>query len=164
MAAASDIGQILIDIVGEDAGPQLQCPESLALEVEIAGGTRLGAAALRKFADTSALSCPDCHGVLSEVRDAKPLRYRCQIGHAYTAEVLESRTEEVDDAMRIALRVMEERVTLVSRMAEDARRTGRQAVAELYESRAQEYSHYASVLRAAAIAALRDRRGAPEEG
>jgi two-component system chemotaxis response regulator CheB len=164
VAAASDIAQILTDLIREDAGPQLQCPESLPLEVEIAGGARLGAAALAKIADPSPLSCPDCHGVLSEVRDAKPLRYRCQIGHAYTADVLESRTGEVNEAMRIALRVMEERVTLVSRMAEDARRTGRQAVAELYESRAEEYSHYASVLRAAAIAALRDRRGPPEEG
>jgi two-component system chemotaxis response regulator CheB len=163
VASASELGPRLVEIVGEEAGPALHCPDNLLLEVQIAGGARLGSAALLKFADPSALSCPDCQGVLSEVRDAKPLRYRCQIGHAYTAEVLESRTEEVDEAMRIALRVMEERVTLVTRMAEDARRTGRQAVAELYASRAHEYSHYASVLRDAAVAALRDRGRATAE-
>jgi two-component system chemotaxis response regulator CheB len=163
VAAASELGHILAAIAREDAGPELHCPESLALEVQIAGGARLGAASLLKIADPSALSCPECHGVLSEVRTGHPLRYRCQIGHAYTAEVLEHRTKEVDEAMRIALRVMEERVTLVSRMAEDARRTGRQTVAELYDSRAEEYSRYASVLRDAAIAALRDRGGLPDE-
>jgi len=51
---------------------------------------------------------------------------------------------------------MEERVTLVSRMAEDARRTGRGAGAELYETGTQEYSHYATVLRQAALAAARN--------
>jgi two-component system, chemotaxis family, protein-glutamate methylesterase/glutaminase len=101
--------------------------------------------------------------VLSEMRGQQPLRYRCQIGHALTAEVVAARAEEVDEAMRIALRVMEERVTLVTRMAEDARRTGRTTVAELYDSRAEEYARYATVLREAAIAGLRaERVGRPE--
>lgn len=164
VAIASDLAGVLAEIVAEDAGRGLQCPESLHLEVEIAGGARLGAETLRKIADPSALSCPDCQGVLSEVRGEEPLRFRCQIGHAYTAEVLDSRAQQVDEAMRVALRVMEERVTLVSRMAEDARQAGRNTVAELYESRAEEYSRYASVLREAATASMRDRRGALEEG
>jgi two-component system chemotaxis response regulator CheB len=92
--------------------------------------------------------------VLSEVRNEQPLRYRCQIGHAMTAEVLASRADHVDEAMRVALRMMEERVTLVTRMAEDARQTGRSAVAELYEARAEEYSRYATILREAALASL----------
>ena len=133
----------------------MDCPPGVALEVAIAAGARLGAEALRTIADPSTLSCPDCHGVLSEVRDEQPLRYRCQIGHAQTAEGLAARSREVDDAMRVALRVMEERVTLVRRMAEDARSTGRDAVAELYEARAEEYGRYATILRQAAIEAMR---------
>ncbi len=53
------------------------------------------------------------------------------------------------------MRVMEERVTLVERMALDARQTGRLAVAELYEARAEEYRRYATTLRDAAVASLR---------
>jgi len=155
VAAASDLGRVLTEIVCGEAGEPVSCPESVALEVDIASGARLGSEALRTIADPSALSCPDCGGVLSEIRDQQPLRFRCQTGHAYTAEVVAERTEEVDHAMRVALRIMEERVTLVGRMAEDARRTGRGAVAELYETRAQEYSHYATVLRQAALAAAR---------
>jgi two-component system, chemotaxis family, protein-glutamate methylesterase/glutaminase len=163
VAAAADMAGVLAALVADDAGKAKECPDSLELDVEIARGGRLGAEKLREMADPSALSCPDCQGVLSEVRDGQPLRYRCQIGHAYTAEVLESRAEHVDEAMRIALRVMEERVTLVTRMAEDARRTGRKAVAELYESRAEEYTRYAQVLRGAAVASLRDERPMSEE-
>lgn len=164
IAAASDIGQLLVEIVSEDAGRTPQSPEDLALEVEIAGGERLGAENLRKIADPSALSGPDCQGVLSEVRGEQPLRYRCQTGHAYTADVLETRAEQVGEAPQIALRVMEERVTLATRMAQDARRTGRRVVAEIYKSRAQEYTRYAATLRQAAVASLRDRGLMAQQG
>lgn len=156
VAASSDLARILIDTIREDAGAEQNCPDNLPLEVEIAAGGRLGAERLRKIADPEALTCPDCEGVLSEVRDEVPLRYRCQIGHATTAEILESRSDRVAEAVRIALRIMEERVTLVTRMADDARRTGRTTVAELYESRAEEYNRYANTLREAAVASLRD--------
>ena len=45
-------------------------------------------------------------------------------------------------------------MTLVERMARDARETGRGAVAELYESRAEEYRRYATTLRDAAVSSL----------
>jgi two-component system chemotaxis response regulator CheB len=131
--------------------------------VEIAAGTRLGSDVLQRFAEPAALTCPDCGGVLSEVRAQQPLRFRCQIGHAYTAEELAGRTETVDEAIRIALRIMEERAELVSRMARDARATGRKAVAELYEERAAEYRRYATTLREAAILSLRMARSAGDD-
>ncbi len=154
VAPAAQLGSLLARLAGTDAGEAIKCPDNLALEVEIAVGQRLGSHALRRIADPSALSCPDCQGVLSEVRDEHPLRFRCQIGHAYTADVLAARTHEVGEAMRVALRIMEERVTLVTRMAEEARTTGRTAVAELYEARAEEYERYANVLRQAAVASM----------
>jgi len=155
VATAADLAGTLADIVQHDAGPSEPASDMLRLEVEIAAGARLGSEHLLRLAQPSALSCPDCSGVLSEVRDARPLRYRCQIGHAYSAEVLASRIEEVDEAIRVAMRIMEERVTLVERMARDARDTGRAAVAELYETRAEEYRRYASALRDAAVSSLR---------
>jgi two-component system chemotaxis response regulator CheB len=152
---ARDMAQLLTALAGSDAGPAATPRDDLRLEVQIAAGARLGSDALRRIATPSPLSCPDCHGVLSEVRDSRPLRYRCQIGHAHTADVLASHGEEVDEAIRVAMRVMEERVTLVERMAKDARDTGRAAVADLYESRAEEYRRYATTLRDAAVASLR---------
>lgn len=163
VASASGLGQAIAQIVGEDAGDELQCPPHLPLEVQIASGVRLGAETLVQLADPSALTCPDCQGVLSEVRDEQPLRYRCQIGHAVTAEILESRAEAVHEALTIALRIMEERVTLVTRMAADARRTHRSTVAELYEARSEEYGRYAAVLRDAATASLRDSQSARQD-
>ena len=154
-APAAELASLLVKAAGEEAGPQGEPSDALRLEVDIAAGARLGAERLKTIADPSPLSCPDCQGVLSEVRGQRPLRFRCQIGHAQTAEVLAQRNEDVDEAIRIAMRMMEERVTLVTRMAQDARQTGRSAVAELYESRAEEYRRYASALREAALLTVR---------
>jgi two-component system chemotaxis response regulator CheB len=48
------------------------------------------------------------------------------------------------------MRLMEERLDLVSKMARDSRANGRDAVAELYERRAREYQGYSETLRRAA--------------
>jgi two-component system, chemotaxis family, protein-glutamate methylesterase/glutaminase len=153
-----ELGRVLSRLVGTEAGESPPPTNGLALEVEIAAGARLGSDQLRDIADAAALTCPDCGGVLSEVRGEKPLRYRCQVGHAQTAEVISSQSHRVHDALGVAMRVMEERVELVSRMARDARESGRKAVAELYEDRAAEYGHYAQTLRQAAVASMHSLR------
>lgn len=158
VAPAAKLGALLTELAGSDAGPTRPAMDSLRLEVEIAAGARLGSHKLKHIATPSALSCPDCHGVLSEVNGGRPLRYRCQIGHAYSAETLAAQIDEVDEAIRVAMRVMEERVTLVERMALDAQQTGRIAVAELYAARGEEYRRYASTLRDAAVTSLRSGR------
>ena len=155
VASADDLAGTLTDVIRSDAGPPQPVSDALRLEVGIAAGVRLGSAHLRELAEPSALSCPECQGVLSEIRDSHPLRYRCQIGHGFTAAFMASRIEDVDEAIQIAMRIMEERVTLVERMARDARDGGRAAVAELYESRVEEYRRYATTLREAAVATLR---------
>jgi two-component system chemotaxis response regulator CheB len=163
VAPAAELAGIIRRVAMGEAGPSREAPENLVFEVECAAGSRLGSEVLRQFADPVPLTCPDCHGVLSEVRGERPLRYRCQIGHAFTAEELAGRREAVDEAVRIALRIMEERVELVGRMARDARANGRRAVAELYESRCEEYRRYADTLRDAAILSLRMGREPADE-
>lgn len=155
VASADNLAGTLVDIAGSETGRSDPASDALRLEVEIAAGARLGSAHLRELGEPSALSCPECQGVLSEIGGTRPLRYRCQTGHGFTAEFLASRIDDVDEAIRVAMRIMEERVTLVERMARDARETKREAVAELYEARAEEYRRYATTLRDAAISSLR---------
>lgn len=152
---AANLAAALCDLVRQPAAPGPAAVPDLELEVRIALGDRLGSSNLGAIAQPSALSCPHCHGVLSEIVARGPLRYRCQTGHAFTAEAaLAGQQAEVDEAMMIALRVMEERVTLVSRMGREAREQGRAAAAELYEARAEEYGRYAATLREAAVRAI----------
>lgn len=164
VARGDELAGLITDIVRTDAPSATTQPsEELMFEVDVAAGAPVGSARLREIATPSPLTCPDCHGVLSEVVGSKPLRYRCQIGHGFSAEVLAARNDQVDEAIRVAMRVMEERVELVARMGRDARETGRTAVAELYEQRAAEYERYAITLREAALLNLRMSRTAGEQ-
>ncbi len=60
----------------------------------------------------------------------------------------------MDEALRVALRIIEERAELVKRMADEGRSAGRRAVAEMYDERAEEYRRYAETLRKAALDSL----------
>jgi len=149
------IGDVLSDLAREAAGPDVPIPADIRLEVDIAAGERVNSEVVGKIADPAALTCPSCGGVLSSVRGSKPLRFRCQVGHSYTSEILAKGQESaVDEALRVALRVIEERAELVARMAADGRRSGRRAVAELYEERAIEYRQYAEILRRAVLQSM----------
>lgn len=60
-----------------------------------------GKSASRPSFEEQALTCPNCNGVLSKVRGAKPLRFRCQVGHARTADIVAKEQENaVDEALR----------------------------------------------------------------
>lgn len=156
---AEDLPALIAQIMGGPAGPARDTTPDLELEVAISAGRRLGTEELRSIATPSALTCPHCKGVLSEMKGKGPLRYRCQIGHGFTAQaVLAAGDSGVSDALRIAMRMMEERTELVARMAREAREAGRTAVAELYEARAVEYENYAATLRRAATLDLRTAR------
>ena len=147
-APVSDMGALLATLSREPAGPAVAVPPSLELEVEIALGRASDTPTIMTFADPVALSCPSCGGVLSEMRAKPPLRFRCQVGHAFTAEVLDQQKEgSTDEALRVALRIIEERATLADKMAADGRANGRQKSAAMLEARSKEFRHYADVIR-----------------
>jgi two-component system, chemotaxis family, protein-glutamate methylesterase/glutaminase len=146
------LGDVLSDLVREKPGRTLPIPPEIRLEVEIASGERIGSSSLIEIADPAMLTCPSCGGVLSKLKTNHPLRFRCQVGHAFSADVLASQQEgRVDEALRIALRITEERADLVHRMAEDGRHSGRLAVARIYDAKAAEYRGYADTIRRAML-------------
>ena len=54
----------------------------------------------------SGFACPECHGVLWEIDEGKMERYRCRVGHAYTADSLRAALSETAEAtLWAALRV-----------------------------------------------------------
>lgn len=67
----------------------------------------------------SVFACPECHGVLWELKDNKIVRFRCRVGHSYGTESL---TKELSTASETALwaavRALEEKAALQRRVAE----------------------------------------------
>jgi len=163
--SSAKLGDVLSDLARQAAGPTVPVPAEIRLEVDIAMGERIDSEVLKKIADPAAVTCPSCGGVLSKMRGGNPLRFRCQVGHAFTADILAKEQEgRVDEALRVALRIIEERAELVSRMGEDGRQSGRRALAEMYEERAQEYRGYADTLRQAVLRSFDQPDLEPEPG
>ncbi|MFD2420140.1 chemotaxis protein CheB [Amycolatopsis pigmentata] len=95
----------------------------------------------------SGLACPDCQGVLFSL-DGRDTRYRCRVGHAWTAQALfEQQSREVEQALWAALRALEEQRDLATRMSHDADERGFPLVADRYRRHREERSHAVEVLR-----------------
>ena len=87
----------------------------------------------------STLTCPECNGVLWEVPEGGVERYRCRVGHAYTAQTLAVEQQNgVEAALWSALRALEERSALARRMRERMHAGGRSHSALLFERQANE--------------------------
>ncbi|HSU99829.1 MAG TPA: chemotaxis protein CheB [Roseiarcus sp.] len=155
-----ELGALLKLLASESRGPSPPPPDDIRLEVEIALGRPIGTAETGRLANPVALSCPACGGVLSQMRSAPPLRFRCQVGHGYTAEALACEQEgSVDEALRVALRIAEERATLTQKMADEARRGGLRFSADSYERTSAQSRRHVETLREALRSQQRDQKG-----
>jgi two-component system chemotaxis response regulator CheB len=69
----------------------------------------------------SSYGCPDCGGVLQEIHDGSLTRFRCRIGHAFSAEsLLAAQSAQWEGALWAALRALEEKQSLAQRLEKRA--------------------------------------------
>lgn len=122
VVAASAIARVLTRVVALPPGRALEPDEELRLEVAMGAGETED---IDKLGPPSPYGCPECGGVLNEVKDAAVLRYRCRVGHGYTAENLAAEQDQaIEDSLWAALRALEESAELKRRLA-DRMRSGR---------------------------------------
>lgn len=96
----------------------------------------------------SQFACPECGGVLWEMHETDMLRFRCRVGHAYTAKSLDvEQAHAVENALWAAMRALEEGASLAKRMANSARDRRNPGMAKRFAERAQEKKEQAGVLR-----------------
>jgi len=84
-------------------------------------------------------SCPECNGVLSELREGTLLRFRCQIGHQYSPRsALAQHTAATQRALSSALTAVNERGLLLRRLAREAADRHDYLATRRFEARAQD--------------------------
>jgi len=151
VAPLAEVPALLQRLTALPAAPPAAPPSILKYEVEVARGGYTNMDQMDRIGTRSVVSCPDCGGVMWEVEDGDLLRYRCHVGHAYTAEHMNL---AMDDTLRRALgsaaRVLEERVALARRLATQAVEHGRTRLAESWADQEREATAELTVIREAA--------------
>ena len=132
-----EIAQLLTrlarDPVALNEGETVMLPE----EEEVQDPAEAGSAAIAEGplpGPPSPLTCPDCGGVLWEQVEGELVRYRCHVGHAYTADsMIGAHAALVEEALWTAIRALEEKVELSDRLAKRSRKRGLKRLAERYD-------------------------------
>jgi two-component system chemotaxis response regulator CheB len=141
----------LLDRIVREAVPSdaLLVPGDLLTEVQIAEADMSNEHTADHLGHPSMFSCPECGGTLYEISTNGPRRYRCLIGHAYTARtLLAEQGLEAEHALLAAIRTMEQRAGMLEALARDKRGSGRQRSATSFDDRAAETRQHAEKLRA----------------
>lgn len=121
-----------------EEGGTYPVPEDMELEAKIAGLDPSVIDAGRHPGELSGFTCPECSGPLYGIQDGIPERFRCRVGHAYTAEgVLEGKTDALEEALYAALNSLEETAEVADRLAARARHGGHAHATERFEARAR---------------------------
>src|SRR5215213_3128980 len=100
------------------------------------------------YDDPTALTCPECGGVLHQDDEGGLTRFGCRVGHVYSVESLvNGQSEALEAALWAALRSLEERADLLRRMSRRALSDDRRA---RLEDRAQQVEREARTVHAVA--------------
>lgn len=161
-ASAARLGGLVaahaIETVDPDTAPVVD--DTLERETLVARNHRQMIFSGDQIGPASGFGCPDCGGALYSVTDDAVLRYRCRIGHGWTATALyQTQDESTESALGVALRALEEKVDLSRRLAAGAAAEGRHlsaqqflAVADTAERSAKELARLVATFSAARAA------------
>ncbi len=117
-----------IEIKVRDAGQ-----DAVYIENLIAAGENALKSGVMSLGTPSMFTCPHCHGTLSEVRDAGPLRFRCHTGHVFTpSSLIVDLDRTIDETLWSVLRSIDERQLLLRQLIEDAKVSGNDDAAQEY--------------------------------
>jgi two-component system chemotaxis response regulator CheB len=102
---------------------------------------------------------------LWELRGARPVRYRCHTGHAFTAKVLESlQRHSVEDALWAAVRALHEQERLFRNLHEKADGRGLNEAGFEYLAKAEQAREQSQLLRHLITARIEEFSEAAQEG
>jgi two-component system chemotaxis response regulator CheB len=132
-------------------------------DADLPGGSEGGAEAadrLNEVGENTDLTCPGCGGALWEIEtDGVPV-LRCHVGHAYGLESFEfEQSIALESALWTAVRALEEKQILFSRLGNDARAGGRDLSATSFLARAEGLQRQAEALRGLAESVMAAERG-----
>ena len=145
---ARALGRTLDAIVRTAAPAAVAIPDVLRMEYELDLKVQDVPAVLEELGEQVPLSCPECGGPLWEITPDGPPRYRCHVGHGLSPQsMLTSMDGEVEAAMWVALRTLEERARMQDRLAAWESERGGVVASSSFEERANDTKRHADRIR-----------------
>jgi len=134
----SKMGELLTEIITNTNPEPVEVPPDVIQETNIDKRVSIKIDDLTLF-EKSEFNCPDCGGGLWITQKEHPTHFRCHVGHSYTERELLIRLAEVmEGTFWTALRMMEERRTLLTRMANRDEERGYRSTAKLHMEKAKD--------------------------
>jgi two-component system chemotaxis response regulator CheB len=125
----------------------MQQPGDLGMKPEDKRSKSLSQLA-RNLGRPSGFVCPDCSGPLWQIQKQNDLHYRCMVGHAFSPETfMASQSEEVEKALWICLRALEQRVELQQRLAQRSTGLKQHVTAQSFIKKAKDNARHARLIR-----------------
>jgi two-component system chemotaxis response regulator CheB len=147
---AADLGPLLARLTAEPLPPMAEPVVSPEMEMET-DMAELELDALQSMEHPgrpSAFACPECNGVLWEIHEGDLVRYRCRVGHAWSPDsLLAKQSDSLEAALWTALRALEERAALATKMADRADQRGYDLVSRKFREQVGEAEGHAQVIR-----------------
>lgn len=148
VAPVGALSGVLRESCAQRAPPPVAAPEQMRIESLIAAQELMQTPTQHSLGELSPITCPECYGVMTEIRDGDMLRYRCHTGHAYTAAAVMSEQREMwERTLYEALRIRHEQAALYARLLADARGRGRTAEIAHLEQRSLHHDEDTHLLR-----------------
>ena len=150
VAPLDAIAPLLVELttVTKEVPAEFPVPEQLKVEVKIAMEQNPIDAGLEGIGVPSSFACPECHGVLLQLKEGNRTRFRCHTGHAFSvASLLAAVSEGIEDSLWNAIRALEEGQLLMTRMAEHLASAHNGAEAAQFAERAKEAKRQSDAIR-----------------
>jgi two-component system, chemotaxis family, protein-glutamate methylesterase/glutaminase len=117
------MGTLLEELARSRPGKRVPIPEDVRVEAIIAERVLSDVDAVNVLGTQVPYNCPGCGGILWQIKKSKTLRYRCHVGHSYTAAtLLAEQSGKIEETLWVTLRMLEERRNLL-RATRKLRRT-----------------------------------------
>lgn len=148
--SGDDMAALLSRLANEEAKPEAPAVSSPLDKESMMAATDPEVEAEIPPGTASAFGCPDCGGVLYEVRDGEFLHFRCRVGHAFGIEGFQAQQQNaLEGALCAALRALEEQGALFRRLAQRARDLNQTLSAASFAERGRAAEHQARLVRQA---------------
>jgi two-component system, chemotaxis family, protein-glutamate methylesterase/glutaminase len=149
-----EIAPLLVRLTSETREEEGEYPVSdqMETEVKIAREDNALESGIMEWGEPSLYACPECHGVLLQLKEGGNVRFRCHTGHAYSVDTLLAEfTEKTEEALWNAIRSMEESIILMRHLASHFSEQRQEESAEVLLKKAQESQRQSNLIRQAVM-------------